>query len=415
MNFFRTSFLNAGAVGFRMLIELGLNKVLATSVGPVGFALIGQFQNVMAMLTLLATGGINTGIVTQTAIHRDDLAQRAALWRTALRIMLGMSLLVGSVVAIFATPLAVYTLQTANYAWLFRAVALSLVGVAVHTLFLSVLNGLQEIPRYVAGNSLTSIALGGVIGGLTVQYGLTGALLGFGVYLAVAGGAVWLLCVRQPWCRWEQFWGPLDPVVARQLGHFTLMGLTSAVASPVALLFVRNYLVAQFGLTQTGLWQTVWKISGMYLMFFMPIFHVYFLPRLAALHERTVLRQEIGRAWLIMVPIFAAGCGAMWLLRDWLIQLLFTQAFDGLRDLLAYQFVGDVVRCFSLLLGFLAVAKSLTRIYVVAEIFAGVGFVALTYLLTPIWGIKGVLLAHGINYVLYGLLLGVQLWRQRIL
>lgn len=415
MNFFRTSFLNAAAVAFRMFIELGLNKLLATIIGPAGFALLGQFQNVMAMLTLLATGGINTGIVTQTAIHRDDVEQRTALWRTAWRLMLGMSSLTGALLWLFAPQVAQYVLQDVHYAWLFRVLAVSLVFIALQTLLLSVLNGLQEIPRYVAGNTLTSLTLGITVGSLTWFYGLPGALLGFGIYLALAGGIVWLLSIRRPWCHWNAFWGVWNPLLARQLGHFALMGLTSAVASPVALLFIRDHLVAQFGLTTTGLWQTVWKISGMYLMFFMPIFHVYFLPRLAALHERTALRQEIKRAWLIMVPIFAAGCGAIWLLRDWVIGLLLTPAFSGIRDLLAYQLVGDVIRCISLLLGFLAVAKSLSRIYIVAEITASTSFVALTYLLTPTWGIKGVLLAHGFTYTLYGLLLAWQLWRHRVL
>lgn len=61
MNLVKTSLLNGIAVAIKMLTLLGLNKLLAVYVGPGGYAAIGQFQNVVQMLTTFASGAINNG------------------------------------------------------------------------------------------------------------------------------------------------------------------------------------------------------------------------------------------------------------------------------------------------------------------------------------------------------------------
>lgn len=83
MTLLKTSALNGIAVGVRMLTALGLNKVLAYSVGPSGYAVIGQFQNFVSMLTTFASGAINTGVTKYTAEYSDDEARQRMVWRTA--------------------------------------------------------------------------------------------------------------------------------------------------------------------------------------------------------------------------------------------------------------------------------------------------------------------------------------------
>ena len=51
MTLVKTGFLNAIAVAIRILSSIVLNKILAIYVGPSGYAIIGQFQNLVTMLT----------------------------------------------------------------------------------------------------------------------------------------------------------------------------------------------------------------------------------------------------------------------------------------------------------------------------------------------------------------------------
>ena len=67
MNLVKTSLLNGLAVITKVATALALNKVLAIYVGPAGYAVIGQFQSLLAMVFTFASGGVNTGVTKYTA------------------------------------------------------------------------------------------------------------------------------------------------------------------------------------------------------------------------------------------------------------------------------------------------------------------------------------------------------------
>ena len=85
MNLIKTSSLNAIAVVVKMLVGLFLNKILAVYVGPAGYAVIGQFQNAISMITGFASGAINTGVVKYTAEYSHDEVAQARVWQAATR------------------------------------------------------------------------------------------------------------------------------------------------------------------------------------------------------------------------------------------------------------------------------------------------------------------------------------------
>ncbi len=62
MSLVKTSLLNGIAVIVKMLSALMLNKVLAIYVGPSGYAIIGQFQNVASILVSFSGGVLATGV-----------------------------------------------------------------------------------------------------------------------------------------------------------------------------------------------------------------------------------------------------------------------------------------------------------------------------------------------------------------
>jgi polysaccharide transporter, PST family len=83
MGLVKTGLLNGVAVIIKMLTLLGINKILAVYVGPAGYALLGQFQNAVQMITVFASGAINTGVTKYTAEYHYDEAKQHRIWRTA--------------------------------------------------------------------------------------------------------------------------------------------------------------------------------------------------------------------------------------------------------------------------------------------------------------------------------------------
>ena len=128
---------------------------------------------------------------------------------------------------------------------------------------------------------------------------------------------------------------------------------------------------------------------------------VYYLPKLSELRDNAAMRREIISVNSLVLPVTALGALLCYLSRDVLIAVLFSNQFLGMRDLFAWQLVGDVLRIGSWLVAFVFHARALTKRFIVSEFFFAVVFYSLVRILTPHFGIEGATLAYALSYGLY--------------
>jgi len=400
MTLVKTSLLNGIAVGIRMLTALALNKIFAVHVGPTGFALIGQFQNFVGMLTM-SIASINPGVTKYTAEYFDDEGKRLAIWRTAATVALGGGLLVGVVIALMHQSLAVWILKDDGLAGVFLWLGATLVFFLLNGLLLAIINGKKEFKSYVVVNiagSLVSLLISGI---LAIEYGLYGALVAQAINQSVIFLVSLALIWRTPWFRIRNFIGKIDPVSLKALGKFSIMGLVSAVCIPASQLFIRNHLGETYGWAAAGRWEALNRISAMYLMLVTTPLAVYYLPRISEIRDKAELIAEIINGYRLILPVAAAGALSIYLLRDWLVVLLFSSEFAAMRNLFAWQMAGDVVKIASWLLGYVLVGKALVGAFVLTEILFSASWIALVWLMTHWFGEGGAQIGYFSNYVLY--------------
>jgi antigen flippase len=115
-----------------------------------------------------------------------------------------------------------------------------------------------------------------------------------------------------------------------------------------------------------------------------------------------------------VLPAVAAVSFCVWLLRDVAIWLLFSDKFTAMRDLFAWQLVGDVLKVGAYVFGYLVIAKASLVLYpggsepvCIADAFSR--------LLIPTHGAAGAAQAYMATYIIYfALCCGVfLLWRRR--
>ena len=116
-----------------------------------------------------------------------------------------------------------------------------------------------------------------------------------------------------------------------------------------------------------------------------------------------------------LLPAVAAASFAVWLLRDVAIWLLFSEKFTAMRDLFAWQLVGDVLKVGAYVFGYLVIAKASLRFYVLAEVTQFALLSGFAYYLIPLHGAQGAAQAYMATYIIYfALCCGVfLLWRRR--
>jgi len=411
MTLIRTSLLNGIAVVIKMLTLLGLNKILAIYVGPAGYAALGQFQNAVQMITTFAAGALNTGVTKYTAEYYEDEARQRIVWRTAGSIALIGSLTTAVLVIIFNQSLAGWFLKDESLGSVFIWFSATLVLFVFNTLLLAILNGKKEIQRYVVANiagSLFSLAVTSV---MAIQLGLYGALVALAIYQSFTFFVTFLLIYRAPWFKLSYLIGGIDRQAARGLAKYTAMALTSAACMPLSHILIRNHLGETIGWDAAGYWEAMWRLSVAYLMLVTTTLSVYYLPKLSELQKISDIKREILQGYKIILPA-AAACGlAIYLLRDVIVRVLFTEDFGPMESLFAWQMVGDTLKIGSWILSYLMLSKAMMKLFIASEIiFAGI-FYVLTVIFTKMIGLEGVALAHAINYLIYWVFVLVSIWK----
>jgi len=401
MSLVKISLFNGIAVAVKLASALVLNKVLAVYVGPAGYAIIGQFQNVVSILVSLAGGLVATGVTKGTAQHFDNETKQHQLWQTAIRFSLAASLLAGFVLVIMGGHLSERLLHRSDMKGVFFWLALALPAMVSNNLLLAIVNGKKEIGIYIAANITGSFISLLTIGLLSYYFGLYGALVAFTINPGVVLLSTAILVSRRGWFKARFLWGRMEHAATRELSGYAIMSLTTALVAPVSHILIRDHLVARLGLPEAGFWQASLKISEIYLMLITTTLSVYYLPRVAEIRTASALRSEIFKVYRFVMPVVIVGALSIYLLRDLIITSIFTKDFYPIRDLFFWQLVGDVIKIGSWVLGYVLVGRAMVRLFVITEILFASSFFLLSWCLVDFFGLVGVSIAYASNYTFY--------------
>ena len=401
MTLIKTSLLNGVAVIIKMLTLLGINKILAIYVGPAGYAALGQFQNAVQMITTFASGAINTGVVKYTAEYHDDHDRQHKVWRTAGSIAFIGSILTGVLIALLNQSMAKWFLKDELYGGVFLWFAATLIFFVFNTLVLAILNGKKEVGRYVLANIAGSLFALIVTSVMSITMGLYGALVALAIYQSLSFFVTCALLLKAPWFKFKYLFGGIDKGIAKNLAKYTAMALTSAACVPLSHIFIRNHLGDTLGWESAGYWEAMWRLSSAYLMLVTTTLGIYYLPRLAELSLAKDIKEEILQGYKFIIPIVVVGAVTVYLIRDVVVHVLFSAEFYPMRDLFAWQLVGDTLRIGSWIISYLMLSKAMFKPFMVTEVIFAAMFYGLSLVLTQWFDVQGVVLAYAINYFIY--------------
>ncbi|UXY10793.1 lipid III flippase WzxE [Kosakonia sp. ML.JS2a] len=401
------------------LVKIGAGllviKLLAVAFGPSGVGQAGNFRQLITVLGVLAGAGIFNGVTKWVAQHHDDPARLRVVVGTSSAMVLGFSTLLALIFLFAAAPVSQGLFGHTHYQGLVRLVALVQLGIAWANLLLAVMKGFRD-----AVSNALSLIIGSVIGVLAWYLcftlgGYQGALLGLALVPALVVIPALAMLIRRGAVPLGFFKPQWDKALAGQLSKFTLMALITSFTMPLAYVMMRNQLAAHYSWDDVGIWQGVSSISDAYLQFITASFTVYLLPTLSRLATKQEISREIVKSLRFVLPAVAAVSLTVWLLRDVAIWLLFSDKFTAMRDLFAWQLIGDVLKVGAYVFGYLVVAKASLRFYILAEISQFTLLTLFSRGLIPAHGAVGAAQAYMATYVIYfALCCGVFLiWRKK--
>ena len=412
MNLLKTSVLNGVAVLIKTATMFLLNKILAVYVGPAGYAAIGQFQNFIQMITTFAGSAVNTAVVKYTAEYYADEKKQRTVWQTAGSIVSIFSFIFTFLVLIFHQQLSFWIFKTGEYGSVLIWFAVFLIFFNLNALLLAILNGKKEILKLITANITGSIFSLVITGLLAIKFGLYGALIALSIYQSLNFIVTLYLSYKSEWFEFSYIFGHIELEISKKIAAFAAMALVSAVCVPLSQMAIRSYLVHEFNVTYAGYWEAMIRLSAAYLMLVTTTLSIYYLPRLSELKSLQEIRKEVYLGYKFIFPLAIVGGVLLYLLRDWIIVLLFSKKFLPMADLFLWQMIGDTLKIGSWILAYVMLSKAMTKLFITTEIIFAISSVLLTYICTQIFCFEGVSIAHLINYAIYWVVMSMFVFRE---
>ncbi|WP_053975774.1 O-antigen translocase [Mangrovimonas xylaniphaga] len=398
--------LNSISIVIRVLTGFITSKFIAIFVGPSGMALVGNLRDFMTSAQAFSTLGLYNGIIKYVAEFKSNVRELSKTVSTTFYLLIISSLIVGTY-SFFQAQYLNDTLFTNehNYVHIIKILAVALPFYSMKTFVFAVLNGLSKQKKLLFITILSQI-LGVIINVLLIwKFQLSGAL----IHIAAVEIVLCLITLFSV----SKFWKATSFISLKKinlksiknLSAFSIMALFSATVLPMISVLIRNHIIDNLGESSAGYWVAMGRISNYYLMFISSLMTLYILPRFAAIYTHFEFRKEVWNFYKTIVPIFALGLLIIYLCRHLIIKVIFTKEFIHVEELFLWQLLGDFLKVLSMVVSYQFLAKKMLWHYMLSEIFSVILLYFASIYLIDVFGLKGVVIAHFIDYLLYYILL----------
>jgi PST family polysaccharide transporter len=336
-----------------------------------------------------------------SAENKSNYEHAQPYWRASIKL--------SAIACCFIISLGVFSSgQISNYLFhkdeLYWLVIVSLIVLPlniVNNIFLGVLNGLGEYNRFFLANVFAIASALISMTALVYFMGLKGALIAAALNNAIAGVWLIIIIVKRPWFKFKYWIGQVPSHHLKEMRKYFLMGIIGALTGPISLIAVRTILTNNFSLEYAGYWQAVSKISEAYLAVLTTALTVYYFPKTAAAKTRHDYLSVLKTGSTIVVPLALLMAAAIFLLKDFIIILLFSADFSKARGLFLFQNIGDFLRISSWLFATILLAKGYFKINACLEIVFSILFPLLVKVFIASFNLEGVSIAYCLTYTLY--------------
>jgi len=403
LDFIKKSTWSLLSVAVKTVSSILINKVVAIQYGTSGISLFAHFQNLISLVTQIPNDGVNRGIIKFWSGEELNVTEKNKMFFTGLL----MNLIILSISIVTLYLFKQYFFRDFNFTigGLELLILISSISIyIVHLYLLSLILSFQKIKIYSIINGISSIIVVIVI--VIVAYGNVLKFVLFGYLIAQSMGIVFTIsyCLRKKFLRFS--YTKIHKNAFRRLGEFVLMALSVLLFGKLTDFIVRDYAIQSFGLHQTGLWQSIVKISDGYLMLFINTVGIVYYPQVSALIlHRNRLKIYLRDVLKIVIIITVLGFSLIYYAREPLVILLYNTEFLPAIDLMPMQLLGDFFCIIAYFLTYIISAQSRTRVFISLQAGSAVLYMLLIYVLSQYSGIYGIPTAHAIRYCILVLIL----------
>lgn len=394
--------LKSAAVFTRIIAGLLTSKAIAIIIGAEGLALIGNLRSFVASAQTVATMGFYKGIVKYVNDFKDDLEKLSKTLSTVYYIGFFTTIIV-SVFCYFQSEYINSLIFPTynNYVFVIKIFAIVLPFYALNMFTFSIMNGFSKYKILIIINIIGQVLSLCVALLLIYLNKLDGAL----VSVAISESLIFLITLVGIINRKS-----LIPLLSvehvsfsyfKKLGSYSGMALFAAVIMPLVILSIRSYIIDTIGYKDAGHWEAMLRLSKYYLMMVSSLLGLYIIPRFSEINDIQEFKKEVFSLYKKIIPYFTGGLLLIYVLRSFIVWIVFSEEFQPVEDLFLWQLLGDFVKVLSMIIAYQFLAKKMFWHYIITEAFLVVLLYITSIYFIKLYGVEGAVIGHFVSHLMY--------------
>jgi len=388
-------------VGARLLISLVVQNLLAQYTGQAGIAKVGQLRNISSMLMSLTSLGTFNGVVKYVSEYKSDQKNLLKLFSTLYVFSFTASIVIFFILFFWAPYFSNKLFLSDTYVIVFKVMAIAVPFISMNRIFNGVINGISDYKKHTKIEFISHFLAAVLLLVSLYFYSLKGVLVAIAL-IPIIQFTVLIFIFGKLLKDYVNFKAITFKIpFFKQLLGFTAMSFVATVLSNYVEIDIRTLILDKISEAEAGSWTAMNSISKIYMQFLIAIFTLYILPKYATINTSFEFRIELKKIYKSLVPLVFAGMILIYLLRNTLIELIFTDAFLGMAILFKWQLAGDFVRFIANVLSYQFLAKKQIKYFIYTQLIGLLMYVMFSRCFLPYFGTEGVVMALFVSNLVY--------------
>jgi PST family polysaccharide transporter len=374
-----------------MIAGFGVQKVVAIFYGPAGTTLFSHFQNFVALFTQPIQDAVANGLINafpKKSFQKTQIVGASIIIVVLLTLSSGLILFVSN-----QFRQSYFSFSLVNWLLIIPSILLFCFGLIVSAIY--VIQKRLKLYSIIIIMQWSLFFLSVFYLDLTLNHFLIFWLGNQSVFSII------LIIPIRPFLKFNF---KIDKEVRSHFKQFLIMALTIWLSSKWVDYYVREFAIQEFGTIQTGLWQSVVRISEAYRGLVISFLFLSLYPMLSQKLAANKLQiNTLRRYYLLYFLTSLVSLFLVFQFNEFILKTLYDAQYQQASNLFQFQIIGDLFAFLAFPFSIFFIASVKTKSYIIIELLSALIFVALIVIKTDI-GIEILVYAHIIRFICYFLM-----------
>ena len=405
MKLLKSSILSFLAVLIRGVSALSINKLFAVIFGPDDFGLFAHFQNLTTIYTTTPNDGVNRGVIRYLSPSESSNKIKQKYFAAGLYLNIILFTITTAITLLF--PEYFISKFETNSVWWYLLFSVCMFLLIIDYFLIAVVLAFKNTFHYLLIEALGSAVFFSYLYislnyySETIQHALLHYMFAISLGIIIVLGIIF---ANKDYKATLSFKLPKKKHF-KKINTFLIMALVTVILQKGLDFSIREFSLDYFGKVETGIWQSVVKLSDYYMMAFTSVMMISFYPQISSsLHNKKIFRKVLFDAFKLFIPIIFAGVVVVYLGRNLFLEYLFDESFLSGEKYVLFQVLGDFLKMTATILGLVMLAQAKLKWFVFGEILSALSYLIFIGVFKN-QGIDGLLYAHFLRYIVYFLFL----------